>query len=199
MHKHDDQDVAVSDRLKNMTIEHPGKNKLRTVVDSFEISGPHGAHICLLYEPLELNFTGFLKTLPDNRFPKEMAQSSPQLIVLALDYLHRCYVVHTGISKRNPCDQVENTDTRADISPNNILQDVEDHSVLTQLEEAEIEQPSERKTLQDRFIYTSRQMPLVRGLPVLCDLGEARIGNQKHTGDIMPAIYRAPEVILGMS
>lgn len=41
-------------------------------------------------------------------------------------------------------------------------------------------------------------MPSCAGLPILSDLGEARIGNGKHKGDIMPGIYRAPEVILDM-
>jgi hypothetical protein len=41
-------------------------------------------------------------------------------------------------------------------------------------------------------------MPLCSGPPVICDLGESRIGNRKHTGDVMPGIYRAPEVILVM-
>lgn len=40
-------------------------------------------------------------------------------------------------------------------------------------------------------------MPVNAGLPVLCDFGEARVGD-KHRGDVMPGIYRAPEVILGM-
>ncbi|ROV96570.1 hypothetical protein VMCG_07836 [Cytospora schulzeri] len=163
-----------------MPIEHPGKDLVRTVVDSFEVPGPHGSHKCLLYEPLGMTFTELLNLLPENRFPKEMAQSSIQLILLALDYLYRCDVTHT------------------DISPNNILQNIEDVSVLSQVEQGEIEQPIARKTLKDRTIYNSRPMPLVRGLPILCDLGEARIGKQKHKGDIMPGIYRAPEVILGM-
>ena len=41
-------------------------------------------------------------------------------------------------------------------------------------------------------------MPLSTGLPIICDLGEARVGTKMHRGDIMPGIYRAPEVILGM-
>ena len=41
-------------------------------------------------------------------------------------------------------------------------------------------------------------MPVTTGLPVLCDLGEARVGNNAHSGDIMPGIYRAPEVILDL-
>lgn len=41
-------------------------------------------------------------------------------------------------------------------------------------------------------------MPITTGLAVLSDLGEARIGDHRHKGDIMPGIYRAPEVVLNM-
>jgi hypothetical protein len=37
------------------------------------------------------------------------------------------------------------------------------------------------------------------GTPVLCDLGEARLGTDQQQGDNMPHIYRAPEVILNMT
>jgi len=65
------------------------------------------------------------------------------------------------------------------------------------MEQAELEKPSPRKTLSDRSIYLSRTMPITSGLAMICDFGAARIG-EKHSGDIMPATYRAPEVILGM-
>lgn len=58
--------------------------------------------------------------------------------------------------------------------------------------------PTARKILPDRHIYCSRQMPPSAGFPVLCDLDQARIGCEKQHGDIMPGIYRAPEVILDM-
>jgi serine/threonine protein kinase len=41
-------------------------------------------------------------------------------------------------------------------------------------------------------------MPNSAGLPVLSDFGEARIDKGSNRGDIMPGIYRAPEVILDM-
>jgi serine/threonine-protein kinase SRPK3 len=85
-----------------------------------------------------------------------------------------------------------------DISPNNVLQKIEDDSIISQIEQGELERPVARKILSDRTIYVSRPMPLSAGLPILCDLGEARVGTQKHRGDIMPGIYRAPGVILGM-
>ena len=41
-------------------------------------------------------------------------------------------------------------------------------------------------------------MPLTKGLPALSDLSEARFGDSEQTGNIMPEVYRAPEVVLGM-
>lgn len=79
-----------------------------------------------------------------------------------------------------------------------MLLGIEDHSILPQIEQDELERPLARKALSDRTIYFSRPMPVNKGLPVLCDLGEARVGTHMHRGDIMPGIYRAPEVILGM-
>lgn len=86
----------------------------------------------------------------------------------------------------------------ADISPNNVLQGITDHSALSEIEEGEMNQPIARKILNNRTIYNSRHMPVNPGLPVLCDFSEARVGNKKHKGDVMPGIYRAPEIILGM-
>lgn len=85
-----------------------------------------------------------------------------------------------------------------DISTNNILQGIGDTSILHQIEEDEIARPIARKILDGREIYFSRPVPISEGLPVLSDFGEARIGESKQRGDIMPGIYRAPEVILGM-
>jgi serine/threonine protein kinase len=78
------------------------------------------------------------------------------------------------------------------------MQGIEDTSVLCQIEEDEHTRPIARKILDDRHIYFSRPPPVSEGLPVLSDFGEARIGKTKHKGDIMPGIYRAPEVILDM-
>ncbi|PYI11487.1 kinase-like protein [Aspergillus sclerotiicarbonarius CBS 121057] len=55
------------------------------------------------------------------------------------------------------------------------------------------------QTLENRTIYLSRQLPISYGTPILCDLGEARLGTDNQRGDIMPDVYRAPEIILNMS
>ena len=79
-----------------------------------------------------------------------------------------------------------------------MLLGIDDESVLAEMEEDEVANPAPRKQLSDRTIYATRAMPLTRGEPLLADLGEARVAEEKQTGLIMPGVYRAPEVMLGM-
>jgi hypothetical protein len=80
-----------------------------------------------------------------------------------------------------------------------ILLGIKDESILAKFDTAEFEAPVPRKALEDRTIYLSRPLPISYGTPVLCDLGETRLGADQQHGDIMPDIYRAPEVILNMT
>ena len=41
-------------------------------------------------------------------------------------------------------------------------------------------------------------MPLSKGAPLLCDLSEARFETSSSVDLVMPDVYRAPEVVLGM-
>ena len=69
--------------------------------------------------------------------------------------------------------------------------------MFAEIEQAELEHPSPRKIFLDRTVYRSRSMPITNGPPMICDFGAARIG-EKHVGDVMPGVYRAPEIIMGM-
>jgi serine/threonine protein kinase len=79
---------------------------------------------------------------------------------------------------------------------------VADKTILEDFEKAEAENPSPSKVIDDtRTIYRSRKLHLptddLWGQPVLCDFGEARIGDS-HSGFIQPELYRAPEVLFEM-
>ncbi|KAM3497101.1 hypothetical protein MY11210_009719 [Beauveria gryllotalpidicola] len=153
---------------------------VRGILDSFEIPGPKGLHTCLVYKPLGMTFTELRNRMPEARFEPRMLQGALQILLISLDYLHKNTVVHT------------------DISPNNLLCGANDMAPFEQLEKSEQAQASIRKVLGDRTIYLSRQTPKTDGDPVLADLGSARFGKEQYEGDIMPLVYRAPEVILGM-
>ena len=96
MELHSDQETTIYECLKIHPIKHPGKNRAQNVLDLFEVAGPNRNHKCMLYQPLGMSFNEFLRLLPQNRFPRELAQKSVQLILIALDYLHQCDVVYTG-------------------------------------------------------------------------------------------------------
>lgn len=59
---------------------------------------------------------------------------------------------------------------------------------------------SPRKIEGDRVIDASRafDIPDEPGNPVLCDFGDAQFGDMPMTGEAMPDLYRAPEIILGI-
>lgn len=73
-----------------------------------------------------------------------------------------------------------------------------DNSAFVRFEREEGENPMPRKELSDRTIYTSRPMPLTKGAPSLSDLSEARFDHPDNADLVMPGVYRAPEVVLGM-
>jgi serine/threonine protein kinase len=91
---------------------------------------------------------------------------------------------------------------KLDINMSNIMLTVDDESILSNFEKAEADNPSPTKVVDHkRIIYGSRKLGLPKnalwGQPVLCDFGEARIG-ESHRGLIQPELYRAPEVLFGM-
>ncbi|GJC91471.1 protein kinase [Colletotrichum higginsianum] len=169
-------EAAVSQRIQYIDAEHPGKERLRVALDTFQVAGPHGSHRCMVFAPLGLTYTTFRNLFPNNALNKDILQQSLLMVLLGLDFLHQVGIVHT------------------DLSPNNVLLGVEDVSVFSKVELAELQSPSPRKVLDDRVIHLSYTMPITPGAPVITDFGAARLGDpgQKHSGDVMPGFIVPP-------
>ncbi|KAI4749956.1 protein kinase [Aureobasidium sp. EXF-12344] len=191
-------EVAISHHIRSIEADHPGLERIRVALDDFEVEGPSGSHQCLIYTPLGMNYTEFRNRISGQAFSAELLQQSLLMVLLGLDLLHQAGVVHTGQSTRFSSSAVAKV--TPDISPNNILLGVEDISLFSKIEQLERDHPSPRKLLSDRSIYLSHGMPITHGAPMISDFGAARLGvpGQKHSGDVMPGVYRAPEIILGM-
>ncbi|KAI9803816.1 MAG: hypothetical protein M1825_001696 [Sarcosagium campestre] len=178
------RELPIYEEINTLQTTHEGRKHVRKMYDSFELQGPHGTHICLVHEPLGISL-GELKELnSDGLFSTELARQTLRCILTGLQFLHtEVRVIHTETQ---------------DLQPSNMLLGIHDDSVLGKFEQNEMENPCPRKELDDRTIYLSRPMPLSKGEPSITDLSEARFGDCKHTDRIMPSVYRAPEVILGL-
>ncbi|PYH89699.1 kinase-like protein [Aspergillus ellipticus CBS 707.79] len=155
-------EVQISKHLNAIQNSQAGKNYVRLVIDSCDVFGPHGVHLCLLYQPAGIDIRDYTRCLEGDALPAR--------------------VIHT------------------DIQPNNILLGIDDISILASMEKDEFADPAPRKPLAGRTIYATRAMPLTGGQPILADLGEARLTDgRRQTVPIMPSVYRAPEVTLGLA
>jgi hypothetical protein len=91
-------ELAVSRHLESIDAgDHPGKQLLRLVLDDFEITGPHGTHQCLVFNPLGMSFTKLRSHFDENGVTKALLQQTVQMVLLGLDFLHQAGVVHTGM------------------------------------------------------------------------------------------------------
>ena len=86
-----------------------------------------------------------------------------------------------------------------DMSPNNVLLEIDDSSVLDSFVKQEMEHPSPRKQVGESIVYASRLFGWPPGgEPVLCDFGSAEKGDAENIRNAGANLYRAPEVMLKM-
>ncbi|GFN12640.1 putative protein kinase [Aspergillus tubingensis] len=180
------QEVRVLEHLSRIKSQHPGSSLVRQLIEKFEVTSLKGIHQCIVYEPLLTSLLHFQATLDSMSLPEDLLKGALQQLLLALDYLHsEAHVIHT------------------DIQAKNIIIAAKDESVFREWDDGETNEPSPRKVDNEYTVYQSRPFRRKKGwsglgMPLLTDFGEARLG-EVHEGLIQPDIYRAPEVILGMS
>ncbi|KAJ5113713.1 hypothetical protein N7456_002247 [Penicillium angulare] len=179
-----DDELNIYERIQKASQKHRGRKYVRSLLDSFDIDGPEDKHRCLVHPPLWKSVATFLRSNPvpsEQRLPPVMLAVTLHRLFLALDYLHtECKVIHT------------------DIKADNLLFGIDDESVFFDFEQNELDSPCPRREIDGRTIYTTRELRIPKnlGAPILCDFGSAVRGDEQHTEDIQPDIYRAPEVIL---
>jgi serine/threonine-protein kinase SRPK3 len=59
------------------------------LLDSFEHSGPHGRHVCMLFEVLGDNLLALIKAFDYKGVPLPVVRTLTRQMLVALDYLHR--------------------------------------------------------------------------------------------------------------
>ncbi|KAI5863435.1 kinase-like protein [Durotheca rogersii] len=174
------RELEVYQHLKGVESDHPGREMIRMLKDSFKLQGPHGTHEIFVLPPLGLSLGAFQDMMPRHVFAQTIVAITLQRVLAALDFLH------------GPANL-----THTDIHAGNLLIGIDDESQLAEFEEAELVRPSSRKMVDGITIHVSQFMLKSFGPLYLCDFGDARVGSE-HEGIAMPIQYRAPEIILDM-
>ncbi|PYI35750.1 protein kinase [Aspergillus indologenus CBS 114.80] len=181
------RELKIYEHLARVNSTHPGQALIRDLYDSFDLHGPAGQHRCLVLQPMHMTLLEMMG-LNSRPFNLPLLKMTVKRLLLALDFLHtEANVIHT------------------DIKTDNLMLSLEDDGMLADFAQAEAEDPSPGKQIDEsRITYQSRRFRRPSagksyGLPILCDFGEARIGIQQESGPfVQPHIYRAPEIIFEM-
>lgn len=97
-------EIFERDILKKITevslgSSHEGRHHVSHLVDEFKHVGPHGEHVCLVFDVLGHHLYYQAVHFEAERIPAGPMKCIARQLLLGLDFLHReCGVIHTGMT-----------------------------------------------------------------------------------------------------
>lgn len=93
-----DSELDMYRRVEGGPKRHPGRDAVRSLLDTFDIDSPDGSdrHRYLVHAPLFESVWTFLHRNPIRRVPAPVLAFVLKRVFLALEYLAACRVIHTG-------------------------------------------------------------------------------------------------------
>lgn len=97
------RELPIYNHINGLSSQHAGRGSIRKLLDSFELSGAHGQHTCLVHEALGMNMEELRDLVPDRSFEPDLIRQTLREILHGMQFLHEeAHVVHTG-EHQAPC------------------------------------------------------------------------------------------------
>lgn len=173
--KHEIFELEVMEKVTEVasTSTHPGKDHVATLLDHFELNGPTGKHVCMVYRLLGEDIAAQTTRAKIEHLPYRAVKQITRQLLEALDFCHtECGVIHTDISPQNIC--IELADPVGAVA-------------------AAKPDSSGRIELATPSLIRAEHHINVR----LNDFGIACFLDRHLTDNISPPLLRAPEITLG--
>ena len=175
------------------------QSRVVQLYNHFKIQGPHGYHICMVFEVLGPNLLKLMQHYSLQGIPLLVVKKLTKQILQGLYYLHEnCGIIHTDLKPENILLCLGDEAWLQELN-SKLLHEREKESVafVEGRQELSVRSPQTPPVLNPFGIERFVNLPLDKINVKLADLGNACWTNHHFTRDIQTRQYRSPEVVLG--
>lgn len=195
-----EDEIKLLDKVKTHSTE---SSTIVLLYDHFTIDGPHGVHVCMVFEVLGANLLKLIRVTKHRGLPVPLVKTITRQMLEGLDLLHKkCGIIHTDLKPENIllCLSSSEIELLA-----NSFSGKQSSRCFQQNpcngSELDITNAMEGVklscSLEKEFSINELKPENIK--VKIADLGNACWTNRHFTSDIQTRQYRAPEVILGHS
>ena len=199
--------------LSTIATDHPGRQHILQLLDTFDVAGPNGTHVCLVLQVTGTSVAHAIQNSPEGRLQSKVAREISRQTLLGVDYLHENSIAHCGMLHQylsyNICHLIA---IYTDLHVGNLLLTSSDPDFRTEKEV--LDDMGEPRTSElrrkdgeplgpevPRYIVEPARFPVNlkrSNLAVkIADFGGARFWNDMQGIPTCPMMFCPPEVMFG--